>query len=83
MTLNKVLDSLVEHLLLRCSVEHLLLCYRWAAVHRWKQAFFYTQLAGFDLIQSTGQVLARMQKVYNWELSLQVLAYTEDLQTIK
>lgn len=39
--------------------------------------------AGLDLIQSKGQVLARMQKLYNQGLFLQILIYAEHGQPIK
>lgn len=57
-------------------------------VYRWNDCMalaFLSKMsaAGFDLIQSKGQVLARMQKLYNGEFSLQILVYVDHLQTIK
>lgn len=59
------------------STEHLLCCR--LAVFRWQH---YKSLAAvFDLIEWAN--LSKDAKVYNWEFSLQVLAYAEHLQAIK
>lgn len=69
-TLTKVLYSSE-------STEHLLCCR--LAVFRWQH---YKSLAAtFDLIEWAN--LSKDAKVYNWEFSLQVLAYADHLQAIK